>query len=82
MAYELRDNSGSLFKNKKKEPGSNQPDLQGDCMVDGVKKQFSAWTKVTKEGDKWLSIQFKEPFVKTQKVEPPPAQFDDPDVPF
>ena len=63
MAFEKRDNSGVLFKNEKKKEGSNQPDYTGNSRVDGVDKDISAWVKVSKNGKKFISIAYKEPWV-------------------
>lgn len=58
MAYELRNNSGSLFRNKRKEQ-ENHPDSTGTVMVEGVEYFINGWTKVTKDGEKWVSLSFK-----------------------
>ena len=56
MAYEQRDNSGSLFKNEKKtEP--KHPDYKGDAMIDGQAVWVSAWIKEGKNG-KFMSLSF------------------------
>jgi len=58
MAYEQKDNSGSLFKNDKQQP--NHPDYKGSCMVDGVEYWMSAWIKPTKDGSgRWMSFAFQ-----------------------
>ena len=77
-AYEMRDNSGSLFKNQDKK-AENHPDYRGNCMVNGKVMDFAAWLKTSAKGEKFMSFKFSEPFVKTQKVEPPPV---DEDMPF
>lgn len=69
MAYEQRDNTGSLFKNLDKEEGSNKPDYSGTCMVGGVEHYFDSWVKVADSGRKWLSFSFKP----KQKQAPAPA---------
>jgi len=58
MAFELRDNSGSLFKNEKKEKDSH-PDYTGNGMIDGREYWFSAWIKTGKNGSKFMSLAFK-----------------------
>lgn len=58
MAYETRDNSGSIFRNENKE-SENHPNGQGKCMVGGVMYYISAWVKTDKNGHKWQSLAFK-----------------------
>lgn len=69
MAYELRNNSGSLFRNKRKEQ-ENHPDSTGTVMIAGVEYFINGWTKTTKDGDKWVSLSFKP---KDGKSESKPA---------
>jgi hypothetical protein len=57
MAYEQRDNSGTIFKNDRKET-QNQPDRTGTCMVDGVEYYISGWVKQGAKGP-FMSIAFK-----------------------
>ena len=57
MAYEQRDNSGSIFKNDKREKDSH-PHATGSAMIGGVEYYVSAWTKDGKNG-KWQSLAFK-----------------------
>lgn len=57
MAYEMKDNTGSLFKNDRRE-SDNHPNLRGQVMVNGEEYWVSAWTKVKGDGEKWLSLAF------------------------
>lgn len=56
MAYEQRDNSGSVFKNDRKEK-ANQPDRTGTAMVDGKMYRVSGWLKDGAKGQ-FLSLSF------------------------
>ena len=56
MAYEQRDNSGSLFKNDYKKT-SAQPDYTGNAMFNGVEGKISAWLKDGQRG-KYMSLAF------------------------
>lgn len=66
MAYEQKDNSGSLFKNDKKE-SYNHPDYKGSVMIDGTEYWQSAWIKKSKEGKVYMSQSFKP---KNEDAEP------------
>lgn len=59
MAYELRNNSGSLFRTKERK-SDNAPNLSGKVMVGGKTYYIDAWSKETRDGNKWLSLSFKE----------------------
>jgi hypothetical protein len=75
LAFEQRDNSGSLFKNDRKET-ETQPDRTGSAMIDGREYYVSGWLRETKDGRPWLSLAFKpksEP-QPTQSRQPPPSQ--------
>lgn len=85
MAYELREGQGSLFKNKHK-TADNHPNARGDLLLDGVLYEVSAWTKKTKLGEPWQSLQVrrKEPRAPAEAIwgsEVGPINPDD-DVPF
>ena len=85
MAYEQRDNSGSLFKNDKKE-SDNHPDYNGSAMVNGTEMWMSAWLKTASNGKKFMSFSFKpkdqqaKPVAKSAPKQAEP-DFDD-DMPF
>lgn len=57
MAYEQKNNSGSLFKNEKREKDTH-PHATGTAIIDGVEYWVSAWTKDGKKG-KFQSLAFK-----------------------
>lgn len=85
MAYEQKELSGSLFKNKKKEKES-QPNMTGSALIDGVEYWVSGWTKG--EGEKrWISLAFKRKdgtVVEKRAPSKPAGKFDDmaDDAPF
>jgi hypothetical protein len=57
-SYTQKDNSGSLFKNTRREKDTH-PHLTGKVMIDGKMFYASAWTKERENGEKWISLSFK-----------------------
>lgn len=84
--YQERDQSGTLFKNVKKEK-PNHPDYTGKAIINGTPVYVSAWIKDGANG-KFLSLGFKNReqggFDKKQSAAQSQAPLDDdPDsVPF
>ena len=72
MAYEQKNNSGSLFKNDKKVEGDKQPLYKGKCMIDGVMKEIGAWMQTSDRGTKYMSLRFQDEY-KPQESAPAPA---------
>ena len=70
MAYEQKDNTGSLFKNDKREKDTH-PNATGSAVIDGVAYWVSAWTKETKDGAKWQSLSFQRKDAKPQAAQQP-----------
>jgi len=52
--YELQDDRGNLFLNKKK--GENSPDWSGKIKLNSQLFYLSAWEKKTKTGDVFFSV--------------------------
>ena len=68
MAYEHKDNSGSLFKNEKREKDTH-PHMTGTALIDGKEYWVSAWTKEGQKG-RWQSLAFKPKEEKPKAQEP------------
>jgi hypothetical protein len=82
--YEQKDNSGTLFKNDKREKDSH-PHAKGSAMIDGVEYWVSAWTKEGSKG-KFQSLSFqrkeqRQPERQQQASRPAPRELDD-EIPF
>lgn len=58
MAYEMKNNSGSLFKNDKKETETH-PDYKGSAKINGEEYWVSAWNNKSKDGVPYLSFNLK-----------------------
>ena len=87
MAYEVRELSGSLFKNDEKKEETHA-DFNGSAKIGGVDYWVNAWTKTyEKEGvkRKYYSLSFKPKVAAKQVVGPVKAadDFEDMDqIPF
>ncbi len=71
MGYELRDMSGSLFRNDRKSNGKS-PDYQGTVMINGVEMWINGWLKEGNNG-RFFSLAFKpkeQQQSKPQRQEP------------
>jgi hypothetical protein len=82
MSYTPKDNSGTLFKNDKREKETH-PNAKGSALIDGTEYWVSAWTKEGKAG-KFQSLSFERKDAKQAKAAPTrPSRRDDPEeVPF
>jgi len=86
MAYEMKENTGSLFKNEKA-TSENHPGYTGKVLIGGVMYWQSAWLKEA-NGKRYFSQSFKPveqqaPTQARSKPEPEPVggSFND-DIPF
>lgn len=53
-------NSGAMFPNKFKTE-DKQPHLRGQVNINGHIYDVAGWSKLDKNGNKWLSLAFSEP---------------------
>lgn len=74
MAYEQKNNSGSLFKNDKKLT-EKQPDYNGTLKIDGKDYKLAAWIRESKSGQKYFSISAQEINVVPSDNTSSPNQF-------
>lgn len=81
--YKPNPNTGNLTKNQRKTEDKH-PDLRGEVFVsrqllelllekpdDLIEIKLAAWTKISKAGNKYLSLQASAPYDKPQTKEPP-----------
>ena len=76
---QVRDNSGVLFKNDKKE-SEKHPDYKGNITVNGQDFWLSAWIKEGKSG-KFMGLALS-PKDESPLRAPPKPKLDDLDIPF
>ena len=80
MEYD-NNNRGSLFKNDRKDD-AKFPDYKGSVNVEGVEYWLSAWIKLSKDGQKFMSLSIKNKNADASLNKPKKASFDDLDLPF
>ena len=75
MAYEKKDNSGTLGVNKRKEKDTH-PDQSGTCVIDGVEYWISGWIKQNgSTGEEFLSLAFKRKDAQQERSAAPASGF-------
>lgn len=70
MAFEQKDNSGSLFRNDRKEKETH-PDRKGSALIGGVAYWVSGWVKQDRNGNQYLAMSFQP---KEQPASKPAAR--------
>jgi uncharacterized protein (DUF736 family) len=76
-----KNNAGALFKNDNKTT-DKQPDYKGDAIINGEKKQISAWINTSAKGLKYMSLIFQEPREQTEVKTLPLQPIVNDDLPF
>ena len=76
MAYEQRENSGSIFKNDDKK-SDNHPDATGSALIGGVEYWISGWWKASEGKKPFFSLSFtpkneQQTESRDTSPEPPP----------
>ena len=80
MAYEMKDMSGSLFREENKK-SEKSPDYTGKVKIDGKELRIAGWIKQSKGGSNYLSLAFSEPRTSDGQGDRPAAKAHD-DIPF
>lgn len=87
MPFEIKENSGQLFKNQYKKEDKH-PDYRGELKIEGELWDMSAWIKKSAKGDSYMSMSFRRQSERPQKQDdapkqaPPADDLIDDDVPF
>jgi hypothetical protein len=58
MAYEMKDNTGSLFANENRQSDSHA-NAKGTALIDGKEYWVDAWTNTSAGGKRYQSLKFK-----------------------
>jgi len=80
--FKHKENSGSLFRNEKKE-SEKHPDYKGSAIINGAEFWLSSWINESENGKKYMSLKFqvKEDAAYTPPSAPPPSS-DETGLPF
>ncbi len=82
MSYEMRPDTGSLFKNEHREKDTHAH-AKGTALVGGVEYWVDAWTNTANDGSKYQSLKFKPKDAARAKTPQARAAADlNDDVPF
>ena len=82
MAYETKENTGSLFTNDKKKDDKH-PDYTGKAMIGGKLMNIASWINESKSGKKYMSLKFDDYKPKTDEArEYTTTSPDNAEVPF
>ena len=81
MAYEMKDNSGSLWKNLKKEKESHA-DYTGNVMINGTEYWLKGWVNETNDGRKYFGLTFTAKDAPKEQRTAPAKVHDDDEIPF
>lgn len=80
MNYEMKDNTGTLFRNEKKQ-SETQPDYRGEALVNGESVWMSAWLNTSAKGTKYMKFAFSPKEERPQQTQQPIPVVDE-DIPF
>ena len=72
MAYEMKPESGSLFKNDQKQT-EKHPDDSGSALINGVEYWMNAWIKRPQGKKPYMSFSFKVKGAPKTAAAPPQA---------
>lgn len=73
MAYEKKDLTGSVFRNRDKRTETHS-DYTGDCLIEGQEYWMNCWEKKDKNGNTFFSFSFKKKQPRQQTDAPAKTQ--------
>lgn len=73
MAYEVKDLTGTLFRNDRKTTDKH-PDKSGSCKINGQEYWISGWLKYSDNGEERISLAFKLKEERSDRGGPAPSQ--------
>jgi hypothetical protein len=74
MAYETKDNTGSLFRNDRK-TSDTHADYTGSARIDGHDVWVNAWINKDKNGNSYMKLGFKRKDGTAERPEQKEAEF-------
>lgn len=77
MAFEMKDNTGSLFKNDRKQSDTHA-DYGGTVMIDGREYWINAWLNKSGNGQTYMGLKFKPKGERKQDNSQPASSYDEP----
>lgn len=77
MSYELKPDTGSLFKNDRKTTDQH-PGATGSALIGGVAYFVDAWTNTKPDGSKYQALKFKRKDKQPFDAGPAPDDADSP----
>jgi hypothetical protein len=79
MAFELKDLSGSIYENDRKQKATH-PDKTGKCMINGEIYYISGWIKKPEGKKPYISLAFTK--AEQKPINEQPNQQDQQELPF
>ena len=80
--FEIKENTGSIFKNDYKKDNPKAPDYKGTVNVGGKEHDIALWLSETKNGKKYFSVKFSEVWKKDGEPQKGEDEPEDSDLPF
>jgi hypothetical protein len=81
MAYEIKNNTGTAFKNKRKEADTHA-DYTGEGLVNNEPVWLNLWVKKDKSGNTYFSMSFRPKKAQEAKPAQPSNKEVENDCPF